>query len=70
METFKITKGEFIELNKLMKILNWVNSGGEAKMFIKNGEVNINDSTATEIRKKLRKGDVVQFDEQKVTITK
>lgn len=68
METFKITKGEFIELNKLMKILNWVNSGGEAKMYIKNGEVNINNSTATEIRKKLRKGDVVSFHENIVSI--
>jgi len=68
MDSFQITKGDFIELNKLMKLLTWVNSGGEAKMFIKNGEVTINDTVATEIRKKLRSGDVVSFGESKVTI--
>jgi len=70
MDTFQITKGEFIELNKLMKILNWVNSGGEAKMFIKNGEVLVNEKQATEIRKKLRNGDQVSFQEQVVSISK
>ena len=52
---------EFIELNKLLKLLRLVNSGGEANMFIDNGEVYVNGAVDTRRRKKLRKGDVVMF---------
>lgn len=68
MEEFELTKFDYIELNKLLKILTWVNSGGQANMIISDGEVFVNDKVETQKRKKLRKGDRVRFLEQEVVI--
>lgn len=59
--TFQIQNFEFIELNKLLKIMNLVESGGEANIFIENGEVKVNELLETQKRKKLRPGDKVEF---------
>jgi ribosome-associated protein len=60
MESFKLKEGEeFIELKNLIKILGWVNTGGEAKTRIDNQEVTVNGVVETQRRKKIRKGDVV-----------
>ncbi|VXD12672.1 RNA-binding S4 domain-containing protein [Marinoscillum sp. 108] len=62
METFKLQEGEeYIELNNLMKILNWVASGGEAKSQIDEGLVTVNGEVETRRRKKLRSGDKVEY---------
>jgi len=62
METFKLQEGEeYIELNNLMKILNWVASGGEAKGQIDEGLVTVNGEVETRRRKKLRSGDKVEY---------
>lgn len=68
MQEFELTKHDFIELNKLMKILDWVNSGGQANTFISEGEVLVNGKTETQKRKKLRKGDEVQFLEHSAVV--
>lgn len=68
MQEFELTKFDFIELNKLMKILNWVNSGGEANIMITEGEVFLNDKVETQKRKKLRKGDKIRFLENSAVI--
>jgi ribosome-associated protein len=44
-----------------MKILKWVGSGSEAHQWIDNGEVKVNHATETQRRKKLRVGDVIEF---------
>jgi len=59
---------EYIELNNLLKILNLVNSGGEAKIRINDGEAFVNDEVETRKRRKLRKDDIVIFDNNKVII--
>lgn len=62
METFKLKQDEdFIQLNDLMKVLNWVSSGGEAKQIILNEQVAVNGSIEMRVRRKLHAGDKVQW---------
>ena len=65
---FDLEQNEFIELNKLLKILGWVESGGQAHMFISSGDVFVNDLQELRKRKKLRKGDTISFNNQTVNI--
>jgi ribosome-associated protein len=68
MTTFELKDQEYIELNKLLKAENLVGTGGEAKFLIKNGEAIVNDEVETQVRKKLRKGDVIRFFEDTIEI--
>lgn len=61
MTTFQLGDREYIEMNKLLKINNLVGSGGEAKMRIRDGEATVNGEVETQVRKKLRAGDRVEF---------
>jgi ribosome-associated protein len=58
---FSLEGQEYIELNHLLKVLALVNSGGEANMFISNGEVVVNDGVELRKRNKIRVGFVVRF---------
>ncbi len=62
-------EGEYIQLNQLLKKLDWAMSGGEAKVYIEEGLVKVNGETAHEIRKKIRPGDTVCFEGNTVTVT-
>ncbi len=64
---FELTT-EYIELNKLLKLLGWVESGGVASLVITEGEVLVNGVIDTRKRKKLRTGEVVEFNGNKVRI--
>ena len=68
--TFELNGKEYIELNKLLKTLNLVESGGVAKMVIQDGEVVVNNEIELRVRRKLRVGDEVEFNEEKVVIKK
>jgi len=65
---FKLENGEYIELNKLLKTMSLIESGGMAKQIILDELVLVNNEVETRIRKKLRIGDVVEFDGNKVKI--
>jgi len=66
MEVFKLKESEeYIELNNLLKIFNWVASGGEGKMKIRQNEVKVNGEVETRIRRKMRSGDTVELGDQK-----
>ncbi len=65
--TFKI-KEEFIHLNQLLKALGWVDNGGDANTAIINNEVQVNGKTETRKRNKIRAGDCVEFNKQKVVV--
>lgn len=52
---------EFIKLQDFLKFCNVVESGGMAKNFIVNGEVQVNGEVCTQRGKKLRPGDEVTF---------
>lgn len=68
MQTFELEGHDFIELNKLLKFMNLVGSGGEAKQFIDEGLVRVNGQVETQRRKKLRSGDVVSFEGEDVKV--
>lgn len=68
MMEFKLENGEYIELNKLLKTMSLIESGGMAKQIILDELVLVNNEVETRIRKKLRVGDVVEFDGNKVVI--
>lgn len=59
---------EFIKLDALLKFANLVASGGEAKIRIAEGEVQVNGETCTQRGKKLRPGDTVTLDGETVLI--
>jgi ribosome-associated protein len=69
METikFELTE-EYIELIKLLKLLNLCESGAEAKMVVDEGLVKFNDVIEYQRRKKLRKNDVVHFNNTEIRI--
>ena len=52
-QTIAIT-GEYIELFKLLKLARIVETGGQGKELIRDGLVLLNDSIATELRKKVK----------------
>lgn len=58
---FSLNGNEFIELNKLLKLLGLAETGGEAGQRILDGEATLNKVRVTEKRKKIRAGDVVRF---------
>ncbi len=59
---------EFIKLDQLLKWANFTGSGVEAKIFIQNGEVKVNDAVETRRGKKIYDGDVVEFAGEKVAV--
>jgi ribosome-associated protein len=50
---------ETIELDRFLKLAQVVQSGGEAKVLIRSGEVQVNGTVETRRGRKLRPGDVV-----------
>jgi ribosome-associated protein len=56
-----IISEEPIDLYKILKLENWVASGGEAKVVISEGRVIVNGKAETRKRKKIFSGDVVEF---------
>lgn len=57
----KIT-GEYIKLDQLLKFAELVESGGVAKLFIKESAVKVNGEIMTMRGKKIRVGDCVEVD--------
>jgi len=68
METFEIT-GEYIQLNQLLKALNWVNDGAHAHTVIDNGKVKVNGARELRRRNKIMPGMVVEYNGKKVKVT-
>jgi len=58
----------FIELNKVLQILQIAQTGGHAKILIQNEEVLVNDEIETRVRKKLIKNDVILVDQKQIKI--
>jgi len=64
---FKLNS-EFIELDNLLKVLELVASGAEARQIIQSGAIKVNGQVENRIRRKLRSGDFVEFRQQKINI--
>ncbi len=58
------------ELYKILKFEGMVPSGGEAKLVIANGLVSVNGQLETQKRKKIMAGDIIEFNDEKIIITK
>ena len=59
---------EFIKLQDLLKFANLVETGGMAKECVQGGEVMVNGEVCTMRGKKIRPGDVVEFDGETLTV--
>ncbi len=60
--TFQLEGQEYIELMKLLKFMNLVESGAEAKLVIDEGLVQVNGQVEMRRRCKIRAGDKVAFE--------
>jgi ribosome-associated protein len=67
MEIIKI-QTEFIKLDAFLKFAALVGTGGEAKIVIADGLVQVNGEVCTMRGKKLRAGDTVTFAEQTLLV--
>ena len=61
-------KEEFIRLDSLMKLSDLVATGGHAKILIQDGEVKVNGSVCTMRGKKMRNGDFLDFEGQRIVV--
>ena len=62
-EIVRIKDGEiYITLNVLLKLTNIISTGGEAKYYLANNEVYVNDILENRRGRKLYKGDVVKVE--------
>ncbi len=67
MDTFKI-KGQYIQLNQLIKVMAWCGNGAEANNLIDQGLVKVNGIVEHRKRNKLVIGSKVEFNNQIVVI--
>ena len=69
METIKL-RDEYIKLGQALKAAGLVDSGVMAKDVILNGEVKVNGETELQRGKKLKDGDIVEFEGNQSKICK
>lgn len=55
-------KTEYITLSQFLKLSNIVNSGGEAKIFLQDNKIYVNEEKENRKGKKLYKGDHIKID--------
>ncbi len=67
MRTVEINK-EPVELYKILKFEGLVSTGGEAKLFIGDGQVLVNGAVETQRRKKILHGDIIEFRGERIQI--
>ena len=61
-------RGDYIELDKLLKAMGLVESGGRARMLIAAGEVQVDGQVELRKTAKMRAGQVVSFGGQQVKV--
>jgi len=59
---------EYIKLDQLLKFANAVEGGGMAKNVILDGLVKVNEEVVLQRGKKLREGDMIEFNNEKYLI--
>lgn len=67
MDTLKITT-EYITLQQLLKIEDIISSGGEAKYFLANNQVFVNNEPENRRGRKLYPKDVIKVENQEFII--
>ncbi len=67
MAEFNLT-GETIDLFQLLKAAHLCGTGGEAKIVIDEGLVTVDGQVETRKRKKIRRGQTVEFNGEEVAV--
>ncbi len=67
METIKI-RSDFIKLGQALKLAGLVDSGVEAKIEIIEGRVKVNGEEELRRGRKIRPGDVIEFNGQQIRV--
>ncbi|MFC0514683.1 RNA-binding S4 domain-containing protein [Mucilaginibacter angelicae] len=67
MIEFKL-EGDFIPMIQLLKAANLVQTGGEAQIVVTEGLVKYNGSVDYRKRLKVKRGDTVEFDGNKIIV--
>lgn len=65
--TFEV-KGEFIELCNLLKLAGIANSGGQGKLMVSDGIVQVDGATETRRTAKIRAGQTVECMGQRIKV--
>jgi ribosome-associated protein len=60
--------GDMIRLGQLLKLADLVDTGGEGKELIGDGEVRVNGEVETRRGRQLRDGDVVELDGEQIRV--
>ena len=68
MEEFDLQGREYVELNNLLKLTGLCPSGGIAKLMIAAGHVCVDGHVELRKRCKIRPGQVVEFEEQRIAV--
>lgn len=61
-------RGEYITLDALLKALGWAATGGQARLFVADGQVTVDGRVDTRKTRKLRGGEKVTFEGKTVTV--
>lgn len=61
-------KGDYIELNKLLKIADIAPTGGVAGLMIADGVILVNGEVELRKRCKIRDGQTVSFEDNEITV--
>ncbi|MBR2108905.1 MAG: RNA-binding S4 domain-containing protein [Ruminococcus sp.] len=61
-------EGEYIKLQDLLKYSGLCQTGGHAKVVIQNGEVKVNGEVYEMRGKKLRTGDIAEYNNEQVEV--
>jgi ribosome-associated protein len=61
-------RGEYIELDKLLKATGLAESGGRARMMISEGLVQVDGQPESRKTAKIRAGQVVTLGDQRITV--
>ncbi|KXG73840.1 RNA-binding S4 domain-containing protein [Thermotalea metallivorans] len=61
-------EGEYIKLSQLLKLANYVQSGGHAKILIQEGLVKVNGITEYQRGKKIKPGDDVELQGKRIKV--
>ena len=67
MQTFTL-EGDYIQLIQLLKVMNWVEHGAMAQWVVEEGLVKYNGQVDYRKRLKVKVGDLIEFDGNKVKI--
>ncbi len=65
MSEFEIN-GDFITISQLLKVLDYVVSGGEARSFLLENEILLNEIPVVERNRKIRPGDIVSINKKRI----